>query len=131
MPVEVMWDDDAKTIIRQKFEGIISLDDYYKATDDFVTLASSVDYTVHSIFDRREIEKSEGSFIKAMQYANKQKINNLGIRVVLQASSMTKTIVNMGRYLAPDLIKNIIFAETIEEAHQHIAEFETNNSRSY
>ena len=123
MPVEVIWDDEEKTIIRQIYSGVVVLDDYKAATDQFVEMANSVDHTVHSILDRREIEKSEGSFLKAMQYANKLMPDHVGMRIVMQPNRMTKTMINMGQYLAPNLVKNIGYAETIEEAHGKIADY--------
>ncbi len=124
MPVDVIWDNEEKTIIRQIYRGIVVLDDYNSATDTFVEMAESVDYVVHSILDRREIEQSQGSFLKAMRYANSKMPGNIGMRIVMQPNAMTKTMINMGQYLAPNLVKNIHYADTVEEAHEKIKAYQ-------
>ncbi|MEO1286250.1 MAG: hypothetical protein AAFV93_00675 [Chloroflexota bacterium] len=71
--------------------------------------------------DRTAITRTEGSFMKAMKYADGKMPKNMGLRVIIKASRMTEVIANMGRYLAPDLINNIEFVDTLEEARNIIA----------
>lgn len=120
MPVEVIWDDEAKTIIRQIYSGRVILDDYYKATDQFVKLANSVDYTVHSIMDRQDVLISEGSYLQVMRYANKIMPDNIGIRAIIKANVMTRMMINIGSRLAPRLVSQIRLVNNLEEARQVI-----------
>jgi len=120
MPVEVIWDDEAKTIIRQKYTGHVVLDDYYIAVDKFVDLAKSVDYTVHSIMDRTDMLISQGSYLQAMRYADKKMPDNIGLRVIIKANVMTKMMVNIGTRIAPRLISNVHIVDTLEDAREVI-----------
>ena len=124
MGVLVQWDDEAKTMIRQIYDGNIILDDYYIATDEFVKLAKSVPHTVHSIMDRRGIRKTSGSLIQVMRYANNKMPDNVGLRIVIQPNMLTKIMVDMGQRLAPKLIANAAYCNTLEEAHQLVKNFE-------
>lgn len=120
MPIDVIWDDEAKTIIRQIYSGRVILDDYYKATDQFVKLANSVDYTVHSIMDRQDVLISEGSYLQVMRYANKIMPDNIGIRAIIKANVMTRMMINIGSRLAPRLVSQIRLVNNLEEARQVI-----------
>ena len=121
MPVKVQWDDEAKTIIRQIYEGDIILDDYYIATNEFVTLAKSVPHTIHSIMDRTKVRKNSGSTLRVMQYANNRLPPNMGLSIIVKANLITRMMVDMGKKFAPKLTAGVMYCDTLEEAHQIIA----------
>lgn len=128
MPVEVVWDDEAKTIIRQIYSGRVILDDYYLATNKFVELANSVSHPVHSIMDRRDVLMSQGSYLRVMRYANEKMPDNIGLRVIINGNVMTKIMVNIGERIAPRLISQIHLVDTLEEAHAVIAKHKADAS---
>jgi len=119
--VDAQWDDEAKTIIRQIYEGDIILDDYYLATDEFIKLAKSVPHTVHSIMDRSKIRKTSGSVLRVMRYASERMPANVSLRIIVRANMMTKITVDMGKKIAPKLVENVAYCENLEEAHRLIA----------
>ena len=124
MPVEVIWDNEEKTIIRQIYSGVLVLDDYKSGTDQFLEMAQSVQHTVHTILDRQNVEEAKASSMKAMQYANERMPENIGLRIVLKPNKMSEAMINMGRYLAPDLVDKVEIVDSVEEAHQKVAEYE-------
>jgi len=124
MPVEVIWDNEEKTIIRQIYSGVLVLDDYKSGTDQFLEMAHSVPHTVHTILDRQNVEEAKASSMKAMQYANERMPENIGLRIVLKPNKMSEAMINMGRYLAPDLVDKVEIVDSVEEAHQKVAEYE-------
>lgn len=124
MPVEVIWDNEEKTIIRQIYSGVLILEDYMAATDRFLELANSVEHTVHTILDRQNVEEMKASSMKAMKYANERIPHNVGLRFVIKPNKLSEAMINMGRYLAPKLVNNVVIVDSVEEAHQKVAEYE-------
>ncbi len=128
MPMKVIWDDENQTIIRQIYTGVVTTEDYYAAIDEFALLASSVTHTVHSIMDRREIQVVTGSYMNALRYGNGKMPDNLGLRVIINANGMTKMMINIGTRIAPRLVANIHFVNTLEQAYEVIASHQQTTS---
>lgn len=121
MPVEVIWDDETQTILRQIYNGHIKFEDYIAATDEFGRMARSVPHTVHSIMDRTRVLSTPGVLLPAMRYANNTLPLNVGLRVIIKASWFTRVLVDLGRRIAPHLINNIHFVDTLDDARRLIA----------
>jgi hypothetical protein len=122
MPVQVIWDDEAHTILRQIYSGHLKLNDYIEGTDEFGRMARTVTHPVHSIMDRTKVISTPGVILPAMRYANNNLPPNLGLRIVVKASMFTRLIVDLGRRVAPKLADKVYFADTVEEAHRVIAQ---------
>jgi hypothetical protein len=122
MPVEVVWDDETCTALRQVYSGHLKLDDYMQATDDLVRMATSVAHTVHSIMDRTAVLSTPGVLLPALRYANQHVPPNLGLRVIIKPSMFTRVFVDLGRRVAPRLMKNIYFVDSLDEARKVVAE---------
>ncbi|MCA9912686.1 MAG: hypothetical protein KC496_05040 [Anaerolineae bacterium] len=120
MPVQVVWDDDEKRILRQIYSGHVTLQDYYAATDQVAEMASQVSHVVHSVMDRSQIISTPNSALPALLYANKHLPENIELRLIICPSVYTRMITNIGRRIAPRVIHHIHFAATLAEAHQII-----------
>lgn len=127
MPVEVIWDDDAHTIIRQIYSGNVDLRDYITATDVLEQMAKHTPYVVHSLMDRTQVLSAPNGTLTALRYANNHVPENLGLRVIIKGDSLTKVLVEIGKRIAPRLIRNIYFVDTVDDGRlvidQHRAEF--------
>ena len=121
MSIQVIWDDETKTIIRQIYSGKLTLDDYITATNVLEQMVKSVPRTVHSLMDRTGVISAPGVVLPAMRYANSHVPPNLGLRVIIKADMFTHVIVDIGRRVAPRLIHDIYFVETLEEGRAIIA----------
>ncbi len=121
MSIQVMWDDAEKTIIRQVFSGQVTLQDYITAVDQVEQMAKEVPHTVHSLMDRTGVTSTPSIVLPAMRYANNHVPPNLGIRVVVNGGVFTQVIVDIGRRVAPRLIHDIQFVDTVEEGRALIA----------
>lgn len=121
MPVQVVWDDEAKSTICQIYSGSLTLQDYITATDMLAQMAKGVPYTVHSLMDRTQVTSAPGIVLPAMRYANNHVPPNLGIRVVIKGDMFTHVIVDIGRRIAPRLVHDIYFADTLDEGRAIIA----------
>jgi hypothetical protein len=131
MPVQVVWDDEAQTVLRQIYEGHTTLNDYIFAIDEVARLAKTVSYTIHSIMDRTRIVSTPGSLLPAMRYANQHVPPNLGLRVVVKASLFTRIVVDLGRRVAPRLMQNIHFVDNLDEARALIVSYRGDQPDSY
>lgn len=127
MPVELVWDNEERTILRQIYSGHLAFEDYINATNEFERMAGTVSHTVHSIMDRTQILSTPGASLKAMIYANNHVPPNIGLRVIVKATMFTKFLIDMGQRVAPHLVKNVHFVETLEEAHALIARHDAVN----
>jgi len=121
MPIQVVWDDETKTTIRQIYSGKLTLQDYIIATDTLERMAKEVSHTVHSLMDRTNVASAPGIVLPAMRYANSHVPPNLGIRVVVKGDMFTHVLVDIGRRVAPRLIHDVHFVETLEEGRAVIA----------
>ena len=121
MPIQVIWDDEAKTIIRQIYSGKLTLDDYITATNELEQMVKGVPHTVHSLMDRTDVISAPGIVLPAMRYANSHVPPNLGLRVIIKGDMFTHVIVDIGRRVAPRLVHDIYFVETLEEGRAVIA----------
>ena len=117
MGVQVIWDDSARTIIRQIYTGDIVVEDYYRAVDEFVKLAESVDHIVHSIMDRTHVTSSSTSLVQALRYGNRKIPSHVGLRIIVKPTLMTRIFVDIGRRIAPNLVQKVHYVETLEEAY--------------
>ena len=128
MPVQVIWDDEAQTILRQIYSGHLKINDYIEATDEFGRMARTISHTVHSIMDRTQVISTPGVLLPALRYANNNLPPNSGIRVVVKGSMFTRLIVDFGRRVAPQLVDNVYFVDTLEEARLTIARHAENDA---
>jgi hypothetical protein len=122
MPVQVVWDDEAHTILRQIYSGHLKLSDYIEASDEFGRMAKTVPHSIHSIMDRTQVLSTPSIILPALRYANNNLPPNLDLRIVVKASMFTRLIVDIGRRAAPRLVNNVHFVDTVEEAHLLIAQ---------
>ncbi len=114
MPIQVVWDDETKSTIRQIYSGKLTLQDYITATDTLEQMAKEVSHTVHSLMDRTAVLSAPGLVLPAMRYANNHVPSNLGLRVIVKGDMFTHVIVDIGQRVAPRLIHNIYFVDTLE-----------------
>jgi hypothetical protein len=121
MPIRVIWDDETKTTIRQIYSGKLTLQDYIIATDAVEQMAKGVTHTVHSLMDRTEVISAPGIILPAIRYANNHVPPNLGVRVIIKGDMFTHVIVDIGRRIAPRLVHDIYFVDTLEEGRAVIA----------
>lgn len=116
MPGETRWDNDEKTILLHVYSGDVILQDYFDVIDKSKQMTESVPHTVHVILDRTTAESQPPGLSAALRYANKHIPSNQGIRVVVGGNRFTRLMVDIGRVVAPHLVKDVYFADTLDEA---------------
>jgi hypothetical protein len=121
MPVEVIWDDDAQTIIRQIYSGHLVLQDFFTGTDALLRMANSVTYPVHTIYDRTQVDSTPAMILPALRYVNSRVPPNLRLRIIVKPVLFTRVIIELAQKIAPRVVENLYFVETLEEARRMIA----------
>lgn len=124
MPVQVFWDDEEKTVIRQVYIGDVDTDVYIEVADLNLALQAEVDHPVDVIIDVREGNVVTTRGIMSMIEIAKEKTSpNQRVTVNVGLSKVIKNLINMVRSLMPPSIRNVFFAETVEEAREIIRNF--------
>lgn len=121
MGVQIFWDNDEHTIIRQMYDGEIRSEDYYRAIDQVAKMIQSEPHPVHSIYHRAGIKAQPSSLVSILRYGHRVMPPNLGINVIVGASPFTRVMVNIGSAIAGNLVRNVFFADSTAEAHAIIA----------
>lgn len=122
MAVQVVWDDNEKRVIRQIYSGHVTIEDYYEATDQVTEMVSQVSHVVHSIMDRSAVISAPNSVLQALLYANNKLPDNIELNLIVNPSTYTRMITNIGRRIAPRVVHHIHYALTLAEARQIIQE---------
>jgi hypothetical protein len=117
MPVQVVWDNPEKTILRQIYSGHVKIEDFFAATDEVFRMAQEVDHIVHSINDRTPALSFPARILPALRYANKHVPPNLGLRILIKPSLFARLMVDMGKVVAPKLTQDVYYVETLAEAY--------------
>jgi hypothetical protein len=118
MPIDVRWDDEAKTIVRLDFIAPVSWDMFQDAIDRAAKLAESVNYRVDVLSIPGEVPMPPGSPVPQVQRAFKKLPRNVGFVVMLTSNAFARTIVSTvgGMYIG----KRFKAAESIDEAYRLI-----------
>ncbi|MEO8613187.1 MAG: hypothetical protein ABI690_35175 [Chloroflexota bacterium] len=118
MPINVRWDDEAKTIVRLDFIAPVSWETFQDAMDRAAKLAESVNYRVDVLSIPGVVPMPPGSPVPQVQRAFKKLPRNVGVVVMLTSNAFARTIVSTvgGMYIG----KRYKAVETIDEAYRLI-----------
>ncbi len=123
MPGECRWDDEnEKTILLHIYSGDVVLQDYFTMTDRSKEMMESVSHTVHTIMDRTAAISQPAGISAALRYANKNMSHNQGLRLIVGGNRFTRLMVDIGHMVAPNLVSEVYFADSLQEARALIAE---------
>lgn len=127
MKVQVQWDNDAKNIVRYKFEQGWAWNDLHQALDDAGELINTVSHQVDVIMDISSanlVPKGALSQINRA-YAN-PKPPNIGITVIVAPNSFMSAMVSMAKKIWGNKTEwQLEFVNTIGEAYQIIKDGNT------
>lgn len=121
MSVNVQWDNPEKTIILQQYEGDVSVDEYLYVINRTFHMLVNVSQTVHLIYDRTRMKSIPPAMSRVFQVAGKHITPNLGMRVIVGANLSTTINLQLCKVVAPELVKNIHFADSLAEARKLVA----------
>jgi len=131
MGIDVIWDNEAKTIIRYVYDGRWTWEDFDKARALAVQLEDTVPHQVDAIVD---VQKSSvlptGTITRAREVGGTAPVLNPkeGISVIVGAGAFVRSIYDVLRKVYPELIRRrgLFFAKSLDEARaiiaQHVAQ---------
>ena len=125
MAIQVFWHDEGKQLIRCDVNGRWTWDDLQKALRQTIGMMDSVQHKVDFIIDLRG-----GSFManplsilaQAQSVATPETHPNEGVKVVIGANGLVRTVYDGYRRITTSMGKNQVFqfANTMDEAHRII-----------
>lgn len=121
MPVRTSWHDERKTIINQVYEGRCVAADFHSSVDDVYRLVSSVTHTVDVIVDMTDAAFVGTSFLSVRGTSEAKVLHNQRMAILVGAPAFIRTLVSIGKKVAPKTTRNIHFVKTIAAAHELIA----------
>lgn len=126
MPVNVVWHDTEKTIMRVYFDGPWKWDDVYGTPNQTNRLAEDVSGKFHMIVEMYNISSiPRGMSIRKLIETSKQKHPNTGMTVISGINPTIKPVVNT--ILSAAFFGNFRFAVNTEEAVRLIETYKTKN----
>ena len=121
MPVNAVWDDEAKTIVRLDYIGKWTWDDVYVATEAMNEMMKSVSHPVsiiHNMFDSAGIPS--GAITQARKFTEGLP-ENWGLSVVIGSGLFAESLVNVFGKLYRKLGEHYRTASNLEQARKLIA----------
>ena len=123
MGIEVVWDSDAKNVLRYIYDGRWTWSDLEKAREVAAQYEKSVAHRVDVIVD---VQKSSllpnGTITRARQVATTAPTThpNEGITVIVGAGAFVRSIYDVMLKVYPDMIRRrgIFFAKNLQEARE-------------
>ncbi len=122
MGIRIVWDDDAKTIIRHIFEGNWTIEDYYNLLSEHQKQMAEQPHPVAVINDLRESGPVPSGIGSAVKYAARKAPTNEEIKLLIGSDRSVKTLIDLINVTAGSDVTDLIYVSTIEEAYTRIAE---------
>lgn len=125
MPILVKWDNDAKTVIRQSFEGAWTWQEFFDScSKENAGLMKTVPHTVHILSDFTQSGPLPfGGAISQSRNVMKYYPPNWGIIVIVSGSMFIRSLVNTFRRAYPRGFGIKTFAAlSVDEAYKIINE---------
>ncbi|MFN8420175.1 MAG: hypothetical protein U0528_13180 [Anaerolineae bacterium] len=124
MPVTVVWDNDAKTIIRESLIDPLTISEVIDALNEVLLLLESVNHNVDFILDRtqRHQRMLVSWMMLTRQYLLTLQNRNVNSIIVITPDRLARTLYEAAMRLFPNFTRRTYIVVTLEEAYQKIAE---------
>jgi hypothetical protein len=121
MSFNLTWENAAQTVLRFESDGTWTWEEYDKAFDQTCELVNSVDHKVNVLFIQSKFTPN-GSPIPHVQRTTKLIPHNVSKLVMVGGSLFLRSLYEVMVKVNPRLAQQIIFANTLDEAHLLIGE---------
>lgn len=121
MNIDVMWDNETKTIIRYLFKNGWNWDDYFAAIKAAGELLDTVDHKVDIVMDFHSANMiPQGAITQVQRAFSHPRHPNIALTIFVGANAFIRAIEGIGRKLAPSAAQkwDLAFAATLEEAYR-------------
>ncbi len=119
MPYRVQWGNDERTIIHEIYEGVLTVEDYYQASEETNRLLDTVPHAVDVIADASRITLIKGNMLNAARQVSLKSRPNQRMVVVVKPDLMIEILISIITKLFPGM--DIRTVKTLEEAYAFIA----------
>lgn len=116
MGIHTRWLDEDRQIILTMFETPWTLDDFYRMVNEMESLVMRIDGTFHMVLDFTQSKSLPPSFLTALRSADVKHKENLGMVVVVGASSFVQAIGMMGQRIGVRSVQHVRFVDSIDDA---------------
>jgi hypothetical protein len=113
MAIEVVWDDEEKTIIRWIIQGKLEWEEYEQASQLSREMCDSVDHPVYTIFDARQMARMPDNALVRLPQMSIQTPSNQPLAVVIGARGFAQTLIRIYNRV----YRGLTAASTLEEAY--------------
>ncbi len=120
MPINIVWEDDEKTIIRISVSGKWTLKEFNDCFDVLVKLYSSTSNKVDMIVDARKNQTNMLNAISSLGRMDRSTHPNHRSITIVGSNPILRVVGNISQRVAPHISRNLGFVDTIEEAHARI-----------
>jgi hypothetical protein len=114
--IYVFWQNTAKTIIRQNFEGVCTMSDYHRSVEMTLQLAPEVTHTYHVLMDMRKAQLALTNPLSSLGQVQGKVPAHQGIVVMIGANGFLQAIAKIAKQLFPHIANEIVFVSTEDEA---------------
>jgi len=133
MNINVVWDDEAKTILRYVYEKNWNWTDFHTAAKQAYEMLDTVDHTVNVIMDFQNASLiPQGAITQVQRAFSTPRHRNIGTTVIVGAAARTflQAIAGVGRKLSRSGADNwsLNFVATLPEAYALLQQQSQQNS---
>ncbi len=127
MPINILWDNEQKTIIRFDFIGNWDWDEYWHCVERSNAMLSEVEHPVNTIANLHESAGLPTGSIQQIKRTFDQAPRNLGIIVINQGGMFVRVMASAFARVYQRQSQRIFLAESLESARaiievQHASE---------
>ena len=121
MSIQIVWDDEARTIIRHVYGKEWTIEDYYALIDENYRQIDSVNHRVDIINDLREMTAVPPNMVPAIKYAARKAHPNEGINVIVASPTYVKLLLQAINQAVGDATQ-VLYVRTLGEAYSLIVQ---------
>ncbi len=122
MSIELLWEDDAKTILRFNFVGSWTWDDYYPLHEKAEQMAAAMPHIVHSMVDLRQNRSVPTNVITHLTNIANRQASNAGLTVLITNNRFLQMIHNTGAKIDANYARYFQIVSSEEAAYECIAQ---------
>ncbi len=128
MPINIVWEDDEKTILRMILSGKWTLEEFHDGFSETLTLYRSVPHDIDLIIDARRNQTNMLNIISSLGRLDADTRPNHRSVTVVGINPMLRVVGSASLKIAPHLSRNLGFVETVEDARARILQLRARRS---
>lgn len=123
MSINVLWDDEDRTVLRWNFIGKWTIQDFYDVYDKLNTALTESPHKVNVLLDMTESSQIPNGFMSALRSVRSRPAHdNMGVMASIGNSMFVRTFVNTFSKIYPPRKTAYYMVGSYEEAYALFAE---------